>query len=61
MHTTFKLPIRHVSRKRAPIALASLLLAAISCLAQSPSVVKDANVYNRPVLLVGNDKLEVAE
>jgi len=25
-----------------------------------PSVVKDANVYNRPVLLLGNDKLEVA-
>ena len=60
MHKTFELPIRHCSRKRGPIALASLLLAAISCLAQPPSVVKDANVYNRPVLLVGNDKLEVA-
>ena len=60
MHKTFELPIRHCSRKRGPGALASLLLAAISCLAQPPSVVKDANAYNRPVLLVGNDKLEVA-
>jgi len=50
-------------QKRAPIAsavLASLLLAAILCPAQTSSVVKDATVYNRPVLLLGNDKLEVA-
>ncbi len=56
-------PIHHCSSKRALIALrvpAALLLAAVSCLAQTPSVVKDANVYNRPVLLLGNDKLEVA-
>lgn len=47
----------------APIALpvlALLLPAAISSPSQTSSVVKDAAVYNRPVLLVGNDKLEVA-
>jgi hypothetical protein len=63
MQKTSEFPIHHCSSRRAPIALralASLLLAAISCLAQTASVVKDANVYNRPVLLVGNDKLEVA-
>src|ERR1035441_9377715 len=56
-------PIHQCSRKRAPIALpilASLLLAAISSPSQSSSVVKDASVYNRAVLLLGNDKLEVA-
>ena len=55
--------IHHRSRKRAPIArlvLTSLLLAAIPSLSQTSPVVKDANVYNRAVLLVGNDKLEVA-
>ncbi len=41
-------------------ASASFLLAVISCAAQTSSVVKDATVYNRPVLLLGNDKLEVA-
>ena len=63
MQRTFEFPIHCCSSKRAPIALwalAALLLAAVSCLAQTPSVVKDANVYNRPVLLLGNDKLEVA-
>ena len=55
-----ELPIRHFPRKRAPIALGLLLLAGISSPSQTPPVVKDANVYNRPVLLVGNDKLEVA-
>ena len=63
MHKRCELPIRHCSRNRAPIArsvFASLLLAALSCPAQTPSVVKDATVYNRPVLLLGNDKLEVA-
>ena len=56
-------PIHHCSSKRARIALrvpAALLLAAASSFAQTPAVVKDANVYNRPVLLLGNDKLEVA-
>ena len=38
----------------------SLLLAASLCPAQTSSVVKDGTVYNRPVLLLGNDKLEVA-
>ena len=63
MQRTSELPIRHCWPERAPIALpvlAALLLAVISCLAQASSVAKDANVYNRPVLLVGNDKLEVA-
>jgi hypothetical protein len=63
MHKTFELPIRRYSRKRARTARlvrASLLLAAVSCLAQTAFVVTDASVYNRPVLLMGNDKLEVA-
>lgn len=63
MQNICELPIHLCSRKRAPVALpvlASLLLAAISSPSQTSSVVKDANVYNRAVLLVGNDKLEVA-
>ena len=63
MQNTYELPIHDCSRKRAAIALpvlASLLLAAISSPSQTSSVAKDANVYNRAVLLVGNDKLEVA-
>src|ERR1017187_7965079 len=63
MQNICELPIHHCSRKRVPIALpvlASVLLAAISSPSQTSSVVKDANVYNRPVLLGGNDKLEVA-
>ena len=63
MQKICELTIHHCSRKRAPIAgpvLAALLMAVLSCFAQPPSVVKDASVYNRPVLLVGNDKLEVA-
>jgi len=31
-----------------------------SAQAQTPSPVKEATVYNRPVVLVANDKLEVA-
>ena len=63
MRNICELSVQHCPRKRAPIALpvlASLLLAASSSPSQTPSVVKDANVYNRAVLLVGNDKLEVA-
>ena len=63
MQNICELPIHDCSRERAPIALpvlAALLLAAISSPSQTSSVVKDANVYNRAVLLVGNDKLEVA-
>ncbi|MFL6446714.1 MAG: hypothetical protein ACJ746_03370 [Bryobacteraceae bacterium] len=48
--------------KRIPIPI---LTAALSCFsasvhAQSPSPVKEATVYNRSVMLVANDKLEVA-
>src|SRR5579872_376489 len=63
MQNICELPFHRRSRKRAPIArpiCASLLLAVISCPAQTLSVVKDASVYNRPVLLVGNEKLEIA-
>src|ERR1035438_4949103 len=63
MQNICELPIHLCSRKRAPVALpllASLLLAAISSPSQSSSVAKDATVYNRAVLLVGNDKLEAA-
>src|ERR1035437_3897744 len=63
MQNICELLIHHCSRKRAHIAipvLASLLLAAISSPSQTSSVVKDATVYNRAVLQVGNDKLEVA-
>jgi len=62
MQSICELPIHHCSRKSAPIArpvLASLLLAAISSPPQTLSAVKEASLYNRPVLLVGNDKLEV--
>ena len=45
----------------APIVLAAALIGICAlALGQTPSVVKEATVYNRPVLLVGNDKLEVA-
>lgn len=63
MQNTCELLIHQRSRKRASIStrfFTSLLLAVISCSAQSVPVVKEANVYNRPVLLVGNNKLEVA-
>jgi hypothetical protein len=63
MHNIYEVTIRLCWRKRAPLAapvLAWLLLAAIPCPAQTSYVVKEASVYNRPVLLVGNDKLEVA-
>src|ERR1035438_6831928 len=39
---------------------AALLFACTKAHAQTPSTVKDGTVYNRPVLLVANDKLEVA-
>jgi hypothetical protein len=51
-------PVSHGSRKCAPLALA--VLAASSSQSRTSSVVKDANVYNRAVPLVGNDRLEVA-
>ena len=43
-----------------PISAAALLCAGAAVLAQTPSAVKDGTVYNRPAVLISNDKLEVA-
>ncbi|MFB3777200.1 MAG: hypothetical protein ACE141_06290 [Bryobacteraceae bacterium] len=46
--------------KRIPAVAMALLCACGGAKAQTPPAVKDDTVYNRPVLLVSNDKLEVA-
>jgi hypothetical protein len=43
-----------------PILAAALFCASVGAWAQTPPVVKEGTVYNRPVLLLSNDKLEVA-
>ena len=43
-----------------PVLVAALFCACTGAVAQTPPPVKDGTVYNRPVLLVANDKLEVA-
>ncbi len=50
------------TRQRTSKLLSAALLCACAgvLLAQTPSVVKEGTVYNRPVLLLANDKLEVA-
>jgi hypothetical protein len=42
------------------VLTAALFYASVAVQAQTPSLVKEATVYNRPVMLVANDKLEVA-
>ncbi|MEO8597759.1 MAG: hypothetical protein ABI759_30845, partial [Candidatus Solibacter sp.] len=43
-----------------PAVAGALLCAGAAALAQAPAVLKDATVYNRPVHMMSNDKLEVA-
>ena len=50
-----------MNRSRAiPVLAGALLCAAAGLLAQTSPAVKEGTVYNRPALLVANDKLEVA-
>jgi hypothetical protein len=48
--------------KRIPITIsaAALLCAGAGVLAQTPTAIKDGTVYNRPAVLISNDKLELA-